>query len=112
MASNAWCCWAVRPAARRDHHITREYVVDPFETLGVAGIMARPAEGLPGSWTVAETLSFFTAPDAPKRHKSYPVTDEEGRVIGMVARADALRWMRANVVQHEVEREALIRLSR
>jgi CIC family chloride channel protein len=163
--------------ARRGHHITREYVVDPFETLSVAAIMAQPAEALPGTWTVAETLAFFTAPEAPKRHKSYPVTDEDGRVIGMVARADALRWIgedlasdtllrdqiggqdlvfgyddelaghladrmaatdigrvpivnrksgllvglvarrdllrvRANVVQHEREREALIRLSR
>jgi chloride channel protein, CIC family len=86
--------------ARRGHHITREYVVDPFETLSVAAIMAKPAEGLPGSWTVAETLAFFTAPNSPKRHKSYPVTDVEGRVIGMVARADALRWMREELASH------------
>ena len=80
--------------ARRGHHITREYVVDPFESLSVAMIMAKPAEGLPGTWTAQRTLDFFTTPGAPKRHKSYPVTDEEGRVIGMVARADVLRWLR------------------
>ena len=80
--------------ARRGHHITREYVIDPFETERVRDIMARPAHSLPASWTVAETLTFFTAPDAPRRHKSYPVTDEVGRVIGMVSRADALRWLR------------------
>jgi CBS domain-containing protein len=90
--------------ARRGHHITREYVVDPFETLGVAAIMARPAEALPGIWTVAETLAFFSAPDSPKRHKSYPVTDADGRVIGMVARADALRWLR-----EENSRDTLLR---
>jgi chloride channel protein, CIC family len=55
--------------ARRGHHITREYVVDPFETLSVAAIMAKPAEGLPATWTAQQTLEFFTAPEAPKRHK-------------------------------------------
>jgi chloride channel protein, CIC family len=79
--------------ARRGHHIVREYVVDPFETMRVADIMARPAEALPASWTVRDVVTFFTAPKAPRRHKSYPVTDERGRVIGMVSRADALRWM-------------------
>jgi chloride channel protein, CIC family len=80
--------------ARRGHHITREYVVDPFETVRVADIMAQPAEALPADWTVSETLTFFTAPEAPRRHKSYPVIDSDGRVLGMVSRADALRWLR------------------
>jgi len=80
--------------ARRGHHITREYVVDPFETVRVADIMAQPAEALPAEWTVGETLTFFTAPDAPRRHKSYPVIDSDERVLGMVSRADALRWLR------------------
>jgi chloride channel protein, CIC family len=79
--------------ARRGHHITREYVIDPFETIRVADIMARPAESLPAHWTVADTLSFFTAPEAPRRHKSYPVIDTHKKVIGMVSRTDALRWL-------------------
>jgi chloride channel protein, CIC family len=79
--------------ARRGHHIVREYVVDPFETMRVADIMASPAEALPASWTVRDVVSFFTAPNAPRRHKSYPVTDRNRRVVGMVSRADALRWM-------------------
>ena len=79
--------------ARRGHHITREYVIDPFETIRVADIMARPPKSLPANWTVAETLAFFTAPDAPRRHKSYPVVDAHNRVIGMVSRTDALRWL-------------------
>ncbi|MGH8304420.1 MAG: chloride channel protein, partial [Steroidobacteraceae bacterium] len=79
--------------ARRGHHIVREYAVDPFETMRVADIMARPAEALPASWTVRDVVTYFTAPNAPRRHKSYPVTDPHGRVIGMVSRSDALRWM-------------------
>jgi chloride channel protein, CIC family len=79
--------------ARRGHHIVREYVVDPFETMRVSDIMASPAEALPASWTVRDVVTFFTAADAPRRHKSYPVTDRDRRVVGMVSRADALRWM-------------------
>ena len=99
--------------ARRGHHITREYVIDPFETIRVADIMARPAESLPASWTVNETLTFFTAPDAPRRHKSYPVTDAHGKVIGMVSRADALCWLgdedaREKTLRDQVEGQELV----
>ena len=94
--------------ARRGHHITREYVVDPFETLSVAAIMARPAEAIPGTWTVTETLAFFfMTPGTPRRHKSYPVTDEEGRVIGMVGRSDALRWIGNNPPAHTLLRDQI-----
>ena len=80
--------------ARRGHHVMREYIVDPFETMRVAEIMAQPVDTLPGSMSVKEAVSFFTAPDAPARHKSYPVVDGAGRLYGMVARADVLRWTR------------------
>ena len=91
--------------ARRGHHITREYVIDPFETIRVADIMARPAESLPANWTIAQVLTFFTAPEAPRRHKSYPVTDTHGKVIGMVSRADALRWLGDDDVREKLLRE-------
>jgi chloride channel protein, CIC family len=80
--------------ARRGHHVTREYVVDPFETMRVAEIMAQPVDTLPGTMDVEEAVAFFTAPDAPIRHKSYPVVDSAGRLLGVVARADVLRWTR------------------
>ncbi len=94
--------------ARRGHHITREYVVDPFETTRVADIMARPAEALPADWTVDETLAFFTAPEAPRRHKSYPVTDADGQMIGMVSRTDALRWLREDDASGKSLRQQVI----
>jgi H+/Cl- antiporter ClcA len=78
--------------ARRGHHITREYIVDPFETMRVHSIMAQPVDSLPAHMKVSEVISFFTASDVPLRHKSYPVVDANGGLIGMVARADVLRW--------------------
>lgn len=80
--------------ARRGHHVMREYIVDPFETMRVGEVMARPAETLPGHMQVEDAVSFFTATDAPRRHKSYPVVDSAGRLLGIVSRADVLRWTR------------------
>jgi H+/Cl- antiporter ClcA/CBS domain-containing protein len=80
--------------ARRGLHVTREYVIDPFESMRVAGIMAEPVDTLPGDMAVEQAVAFFTAPDAPRRHKSYPVVDGSGRLLGMVARSDVLRWTR------------------
>jgi chloride channel protein, CIC family len=79
--------------ARRGYHITREYSIDPFELMFVREIMANPVDTLPAHMTVAEVVQFFTAPDAPRRHKSYPVIDPSGRILGMVSRTDALNWM-------------------
>ncbi len=78
--------------ARRGHHVMCEYVVDPFETMRVANIMASPVDSLDADTSVGEAVRFFTAADAQRRHKSYPVTDTHGRVLGMVTRSDALRW--------------------
>jgi len=80
--------------ARRGHHVMREYVVDPFETMRVAEIMAQPVDTLPGEMQVEEAVAFFTAPEAPIRHKSYPVVDAAGLLLGIIARADVLRWTR------------------
>ncbi len=77
--------------ARRGLHLSREYVVDPFDVMRVSEIMATPVETLPASMTIKEAVDFFAMGD---RHKSYPVEDETGRVTAMVSRADMLRWVR------------------
>ena len=78
--------------ARRGHHVMREYIVDPFETMRVAEIMARPVETLPADMPIGDVVTFFTAGDAATRHKSYPVVDADGRLAGIVSRSDVLRW--------------------
>ena len=79
--------------ARRGYHITREYSVDPFQLMRVQEVMATPVDTLPADMPVGEVVKFFTTPDAPRRHKSYPVVDASGRVVGLVSRTDALAWM-------------------
>jgi CBS domain-containing protein len=80
--------------ARRGHHIMREYTIDPFLQTRVDQIMAKPVHTLAGSIPVNEAIAFFMAAEGPKRHKSYPVVDENGKLIGMASRADVLRWSR------------------
>jgi H+/Cl- antiporter ClcA len=77
--------------ARRGHHVMREYIVDPFETMRVSEIMARPVETLPADMTIGEVVKFFTD-DPANRHKSYPVVDAAGQLSGIVSRSDVLRW--------------------
>jgi len=78
--------------ARRGHHVTREYIIDPFETMRASDIMARPVDNLAAAMPVRDVVAFFTEPGAPARHKSYPVVNADGRPVAIVARADVLRW--------------------
>ena len=80
--------------ARRGLHISREYTVDPFLDTRVEQIMAKPVHTLAASIPVSEVIAFFLAAEGPRRHKSYPIVNEDGKVIGMVSRSDILRWER------------------
>jgi H+/Cl- antiporter ClcA/CBS domain-containing protein len=75
--------------ARRGRHILQEYTVDPLDLLQAGQLMSSAPETLPGSMTTAEALSFFSR---EAQHRSYPVIDAAGRLIGLVSRTDALRW--------------------
>jgi CBS domain-containing protein len=76
--------------ARRGHHISREYRVDPFDLLRVADVMTSPVQTLPDTMTVAQAVTHFTT--AQPVHTSYPVVDAQGVVVGEVTRADTLAW--------------------
>jgi len=76
--------------ARRGHHISREYRVDPFDLLRVADVMTTPVQTLPDTMTVAQAVAHFTT--AQPVHTSYPVVDGQGVVVGEVTRADTLAW--------------------
>jgi len=76
--------------ARRGQHVVREYSIDPFELLRVAEVMVSKVDTLPSTMKIDEALAFFA--DGEHRHKSYPILDTQGIVVGMVSRADVLRW--------------------
>ncbi|WFU00972.1 chloride channel protein [Rhizobium sp. CB3171] len=76
--------------ARRGQHITREYGIDPFELTRAADIMIAKVNTLPATMPVAEALAQLT--EQPDAHRFYPVVQADGRLVGMISRADALRW--------------------
>ncbi|HEY2037663.1 MAG TPA: chloride channel protein [Steroidobacteraceae bacterium] len=80
--------------ARRGRHLTYEYTVDPFDVMRVSEIMTHPVDTLPARMSTEDALAFFDTENGIKRHKSYPVVDDAGRVVGMVSRSDVLRWSR------------------
>ncbi|MHA3792885.1 chloride channel protein [Sphingomonas sp. YL-JM2C] len=75
--------------ARRGRHILQEYTVDPLDLLQASQIMTRDPATLPGTMTIAAAVGFFATEAV---HRSYPVVDAQGRLLGLVSRTDALRW--------------------
>jgi len=74
--------------ARRGQHITREYGVDPYELSRVRDIMVHDVDVLQADLAIPEAVAVLQA----GRHRIYPVVDASGRPVGLVSRADALRW--------------------
>jgi CBS domain-containing protein len=75
--------------ARRGRHILREYTVDALEFLLAGQMMTPDPETLPGSMSLSDAARFFAE---KATHRSYPVVDSEGRLLGLVSRQDALEW--------------------
>ena len=81
--------------ARRGHHLVREYRVDPFVLTRVEEVMVRDVETVPGSMTLHEAVRALTDPRT--LHPSFPIVDEERKVLGIIDPPTILRWRRAGV---------------
>jgi H+/Cl- antiporter ClcA/CBS domain-containing protein len=75
--------------ARRGRHILQEYTVDPLEFLQASQLMTADPATLPGEMPLKQAVGFF---ESEAVHRSYPVVDERGLLLGLVSRTDALRW--------------------
>ena len=76
--------------ARRGGHVTREYSIDPYELTRVADVMVREVDVLAADLSIEAAITELEQ----GRHRIYPVVDATGRPVGLVSRADALRWRR------------------
>jgi chloride channel protein, CIC family len=79
--------------ARRGHHLTHEYRVDPLTLIRVQEMMATDVQTLAQSMTLHQTAAFLASPST--KHPSFPVIDAEGRVLGIVNPPAVLGWRRA-----------------
>lgn len=77
--------------ARRGHHLTREYSIDPLAVTRVSDIMATPVKTLPTTMPINDVIDFFSGPSA--HHRAYPVVDPSGGLAGLVTRVDVLKWI-------------------
>ncbi len=75
--------------ARRGRHILQEYTVDPLDFMQAGQIMTHNPQTLRGAMQLREASAFFAQ---SAKHRSYPVVDEDQRLLGLVSRSDALRW--------------------
>jgi H+/Cl- antiporter ClcA len=79
--------------ARHGHHVTREWFADPFALAQVKDIMATNVETLPAAMTLHAAARFLTQPAT--RHPSFPVVDDQMRVIGVLNPPKVLAWRRS-----------------
>ncbi len=80
--------------ARRGHHLTREYCVDPLEVAFVRDVMDTDVLGLSAESSPADVVGLLE--DAGEaRDTLYPVVEPDGRLAGVVTRRRLEDWARA-----------------
>ena len=82
--------------ARKGFHLTREYSVDPLESLLVADVMTKSFTAFSTRTPLREAVATFRAQhgssrDAQRSERLYPVLDEAGKLAGIVTRSDLMR---------------------
>ena len=78
--------------ARRGHHLSREYQVDPFTLTRAGDIMTTAVQVLDDEMTLHRAAAFLT--DPATSHPSFPVVDANRRVLGIVDPPAVLKWRR------------------
>lgn len=79
--------------ARRGHHILCEYHVRTFALARVEDVMTRNVQTVPASMTLREAAGFLIDPETA--HPTFPVVDDQGRVLGTIDPPAVMRWRRS-----------------
>lgn len=74
--------------ARRGYDIFREYAVDPLERLTAEQVMTTNIETISISESAIAAIKIFEA--NPKKHRGYPVVDQNGYLAGILTASDVL----------------------
>jgi H+/Cl- antiporter ClcA/CBS domain-containing protein len=82
--------------ARRGYHISREYTVDPLESLSLGEVMAQEVVCIPASLPLTQVLDRFFLHGGSRKHQAYPVVDARGGLLGVITRTNLLEdWVTA-----------------
>jgi CBS domain-containing protein len=79
--------------ARRGHHVSREYVVDPLEALAVEDVMRTNVTALPAESTISELDHALHHNKGSRGQRLYPVVDRGNRLLGVVTRTDLKKFV-------------------
>jgi chloride channel protein, CIC family len=80
--------------ARRGHHLSREYGVDPLESLLVGQVASQVVETVPARLPLAELEPRYFDSRQSRRHQGYPVVGVDGRLVGVVTRSELMELPR------------------
>ena len=83
--------------ARRGHHITREYSIDPFELSRVRDVMDKDVPTVSSSMTLTELSDRIAQGDLElSRRQGTLIVDDQNRLVGIITRGDIVRALRQN----------------
>jgi len=83
--------------ARRGHHVTREYSIDPFELARVGDVMDPDVSSVPASMKLTEYSDRLAGGDPQlTRRQGTLMVDDQDRLVGIITRGDVVRALRKN----------------
>ena len=93
--------------ARRGHHITREYSIDPFEFARVRDVMDKNMPTIPATMKLSELSDRIAAGDTNlNRRQGTLIVDERNELAGIITRGDIVRALRLNEPENMTVAEA------
>ena len=82
--------------ARRGHHITREYSIDPLEFARVRDVMDAEIPRVPAHMPLSELADRIARGDsALSRRQGTLIVDDQDRLVGIITRGDIVRALRS-----------------
>jgi CIC family chloride channel protein len=93
--------------ARRGHHITREYSIDPFELARVRDVMDKDVPSIPATMKLTELSDRIARGDSDlNRRQGTLIVDDQNRLVGIITRGDIVRALRQNQKEEMTVAEA------
>ena len=83
--------------ARRGHHITREYSIDPFEFARVRDVMDKNAPLIPATMKLLDLSDCIARGDVYlSQRQGTLIVNEQNQLVGIITRGDIVRALQQN----------------
>ncbi len=93
--------------ARRGHHVTREYSIDPFELARVRDVMDPDAPSVSATMKLSELADRMARGDSDLgRRQGTLIVDDQNRLVGIITRGDIVRALRQKQPEETTVAEA------